>query len=796
MKRQRKVFLLMGVLAAILALSATNSQARYYPNQEQPRPHVIKGLVTVEFEDGVDVKNAVKSFGSVSFGIPSLDPILADFGVNDFRKLFPWRTEKPKTNSGMRDLTRFYELSYPEDVDVQDVINALLQNPNVRSADAVMAIPVDASPNDPQWSQQWAMEPPGPDPNYYSAWDIETGSDSVIFADIDSGVNYRHPDLQGNIWVNPGEDVDGDNEVYDLDDLNGIDDDGNGRIDDLVGYDFFTGIGIPVWPGEDPGGVDSDPNDHNGHGTHVAGIAAGMNNNNTNITGAAGGWYGGHRSYRGVRIMCIRVGATGQDGLGYVNSNNCATGIDYAVMMGADVINASWGGAAVNAAAAGNAVASGVTFCHAAGNGNCDCPDELDGVPGVLSVAGTGGSSGGTDVKYTASNFGFWIDVSAPGANILSTNSWQYVPSTANFWGTSMASPMVGGLALLIRSAMPSLSKAQVDSIILLTADNIDGVNPSYPSQLGTGRINAFTALSALASAQFTSDVTDGNVPLTVNFTDLSPYSPTSWEWSFGTGDSSDAQNPQYTYSTPGIYDVSLVVDDTCSLGPGEEHLRNYIWAQADTLKMDSTESAVGTQIVIPVYLANTAQVKEIQFAFRLEDHNGTISLDSASVVGLRTEYFDNVSKIVSDQANEQFVYLMQTNLPGSGYSDYMLPDTGAILNLYIWVHPNAAPSQVVTIDTATVAARQSYIKTIWGNYWPDAHTPGKVTIRFCAHGDCNCDGDILVDDLSMLVDYLFRGGPPPDGRGGDVNGFGGILVDDVTYLVDYLFKQGPPPPP
>ncbi len=791
MKPQVRATSIIVLLCTIFIFVVGTVQARMYPGQDPPKRRIIKGLVTVRFEDNVDVNRAAKAFGTVSFGVPSLDPILQQYQITDFRKLFPWRTEKPPVNSGMHDLSRFYELQFPESVDVQEVINALQQNPNIRMAEPVWAIPLEAVPNDPLWSQQWAMEPPGPDPDYYDAWDIETGSDSIKYGCIDSGVNYKHRDLQGNIWVNPGEDLDGDGVVYDIDDLNGIDDDGNGRVDDLIGYDFFTGLGGGVWPGEDGGTPDPDPNDFDGHGTHVAGIAAAMNNNGLDVTSAAGGWYGGNRAYRGVQIMCLRVGATGADGLGYVNSNNCATAIDYAVMMGANVINASWGGSSVSAAAAANAVAAGVTFCHAAGNDNVNQPDEIDNVSGVLSVASVTSS----DHKSSFSNYGFWIDVSAPGSNILSTYSNQYSATTATLSGTSMASPMVAGLALLIRSAMPSLTRDQVDSLIVFNADPIDSINPSYQFMLGSGRINAFKALSGLASAKFTADVTEGNVPLTVQFTDLSPYSPTSWQWTFGTGDGDVVQNPVYTYTTPGIYDVSLIVDDTSSLGPGEEHLKHYIWARADTLTMDSQEVASASQVVVPVYLANTAQISEIMFAFQLDGHNGTVSFDSASVVGLRTEYFYSVLKVASDQNNERFAIKMTTDATGTG-SHYLQPDTGAILNLYVTVSSGASPGQLVTIDTMTVSGNKPRITTIWGDYWPDFYVPGKLAVRVCAHGDCNCDGEINVTDITVLVNYLFQFGTPPDGRGGDVNGVPPINISDLTYLVDYLFNSGPPPPP
>lgn len=790
------------IFMMVFLMLVSSGYARDYSGQAKPEPFIIPGQVTVVFEDNVNLQGFAKGFSTVNMGIPSFDRLLDDFEVYEGRKLFPWYTEKPVGGPQRGDPTRFYGFSFPETYDVMEVIEALMQNPNVRLAEPVWALPLEASPNDPQWSNQWAMSPPPPDPYYYDAWDIETGSDSIKFACIDSGVNYKHEDLKDHIWINPGEDLDGDRAVYDADDLNGLDDDGNGVVDDLIGYDFLTGIGMPVWPGEDGSGTDTDPSDFNGHGTHVSGIAAAMTNNAKGVTGIAGGWHGGNRAFRGVEIMCIRIGALANDGIGYVNSQNCGTAISYAANNGAHVINCSWGSQFTATMAQGmqDAAANGVTVCHAAGNDNADDPDYLDNDPytEVLSVAALGPYS---DTKWSSSNYGTWVDVSAPGSEILSTSSEYGAPDYLAFSGTSMASPMVAGLALLIRSACPSLTKQQVDSLIINTADTIDYLHdPFYHGKLGSGRINAYNALVDLPSAKFMADVTEGNVPLEVNFTDLSPNSPVSWLWAFGTGDSSILQNPSFTYNDPGVYSVSLLVDEGNPLGLGEEHLKHYIWARADTFTLDSIRSSVNSKVVMPVYLAHTSQIKELQYSFQFTNTND-VSLDSISVAGLRTENFYDIDTTAFDPNNERYALKMLPCHPDS--SQYMQPDTGAILMLYFQVSPVADPGLYV-IDTQTVNGKRPYISTIWGEYWPDFYTPGIIEVPLCDHGDANCDGDVNVADLTALVDYLFRGGPPVDPRGGDANGDLIIVVSDVNFLVCHLFCPStcpnhpncPPPPP
>ncbi len=757
----------------------------------EPKPFIIQGRVTIQFENNVETGNYRKAFGTVGFNLPTLDALLEQFEISHAEAVFPWRKERPALNSKVPDMTRYWEIYFPESIAVSDVIRALLQNPNVRVAEPVWAMPVAASPNDPSWPSQWHMEPPGPDPNFYTGWDQETGSDSLIFADVDTGVLYTHPDLTGNIWVNPGEDMDGDFVVRDPDDLDGIDNDGNGVIDDLIGYDFFTG-GFAVIGGEDGSAVDTDPKDYNGHGTHVAGIVAAMNNNALGVTGGAGGWYGGNRAFRGVRIMCLRVGATGSDGNGYVNSTDCGTAILYAADNGASVINASWGSQATSTMIAGMAAATvaGVSVFHAAGNDNQNAPSYLDLLgDAVVTVAATTVS----DAKWSSSNWGAEVDVSAPGANILSTVSVPpYLPSYQYYYGTSMAAPNAGAVALLIKSMMPSLKRLQIDSILIATTDNIDAINPSWIGLIGSGRVDADNAINALASARFSADVTEGQAPLAVNFTDLSPNSPISWDWSFGTGDGSTSQNPSYVYNTPGIYSVSLKVNVNHPLGLGEEHLKNYLWVRNDALQIDSVFGAKGYSRTVQVRLSNTALVDSVQLAISMTPWSG-VTLDTFSVVGARTDYFERVKYTVNNPLFSRWVISLRSDT--SGGSTYLPAGSGVILNLKFSIESGAATG-LISIDTLTVSGRKTTVSSIWGDYFPETYRAGKLLI-VCTYGDVNCDGGVAnILDLTYYVDFIFRGGPAPDIVGGDVNANGARNILDLTYLVDRIFRGGPPPPP
>ncbi|MBK7141792.1 MAG: S8 family serine peptidase [bacterium] len=781
--------------AVVVVLSVQSVHAVSIEGQALPKPTMLKGKITVQFTDEVIQSRITKGFGRVSVGVASLDQVLAKVQASAAEPIFV-DARKPAAGSALRDLTGYYELTIPENADQGEVIRELMQNPNVKLAEPVWLSYIDIStPNDPQYNSQYQMSPPGPDPQPYNAWDLERGSDSIKIAIIDTGVLYAHPDLAGNIWVNPGEDMDGDLAVFDPGDMNGIDDDGNGFIDDLVGWDFVASMSS-VWPGEDGVTRDNNPSDHNGHGTHCAGISAAMNNNATNVTGVAGGWFGGHRSSRGCRIMCVRAGGTTAGGLGELNSNDLAAAVNYAANNGADVINASWGGGSFSSplnTAMFNAIAAGTSFIHSAGNDNVDAEGWHDQVPGVVTVAATYNA----DQKWTwnatqGSNYGTWITVSAPGQNILSTVSNSYTPSTAIYTGTSMAAPYVAGLNALIRSMMPSLTRAQVDSIITVTTDNIDTQNPSYVGLLGTGRVNAFTALSNLANAKFTSNVTDANVPFTVNFTDQSPNSPSTWDWAFGDGGTSTDQNPSHNYTVPGIYDVSLKITE--SRGLGEEHLQNYVWARADTIKIDSVMVDPGTKAVLNIYLSNTAQVKNMILPFNMTNSEG-ITLDSFSVVGTRTSAFEYAAL---DGGDGMYTFGFDLRPTLTGTPNYMTVGNGNILKLYLNIPSTATKGAVVTIDTLSLGlggSKKPKIAAVFADYWPVFKT-GKVVVRPCLRGKILCGtGAVDLTDLSLLISYLLTGSPTADPYGGNVNAVGGIDLSDLSYLIAYLIAGGNPPP-
>lgn len=287
----------------------------------------------------------------------------------------------------------------------------------------------------------------GADIKATEAWDITKGSSDIVVAVIDTGIDYFHEDLHANLWRNLGE-IPG----------NGIDDDGNGYIDDVYGYDFVSG--------------DSDPMDDHFHGSHVSGTIGAVGNNGIGVAGVC--W--------NVRLMAVK--AFNEDGNGTVDWAVAA--IEYAIANGARIINASWGledRSRALADAVAEAQAAGVIFVAAAGNSRTDTPFYPAGYESVIAVA----SVGNRGERSNFSNYGPHVDISAPGEQILSTMPDGRYDLVS---GTSMSTPHVSGVAALVLSRHPEFTAPQVATILKNTADPI-----TSDRAIGRGRVNAYAAV-------------------------------------------------------------------------------------------------------------------------------------------------------------------------------------------------------------------------------------------------------------------------------------------------------------
>ena len=354
-------------------------------------------------------------------------------------------------------------------------------------------------PNDPYNDALWAFDNPGYYTHYYGSFPVKQttteGIDmniwkawehypltkeetrTVTIAIIDTGIDYRHPDLKDQMWVNK-------NEIPD----NGIDDDGNGYVDDIYGWDFYNNDATVCHYTETEAGYVAHPDDNDNHGTHIAGIIAATANNNIGIAGVA--------SNINVQIMSLKIhGGSSSSG----SVANAIKAIRYAESMGADICNLSWGTTNYNQALELTIRESSMLFVTAAGNNGINnngtpmFPASLR-LPNLISVAYI--NNDGTlaaDSNYGVST----VDIAAPGEDIYSTLVGSYGYSS----GTSMAAPHITGLAAMIYAYHENIYPAQVKELIINTMTPLDSLNGCL---INPGIPNADAAISSLS--EITSD--------------------------------------------------------------------------------------------------------------------------------------------------------------------------------------------------------------------------------------------------------------------------------------------------
>jgi subtilisin family serine protease len=360
---------------------------------------------------------------------------------------------------------------------VEAAIRRLERDPAVRYAEPNFLLSADThggTPNDPALHQLWGLDNfgqtvdgvagvPDADIDAREAWAVSTGSSEVVVGVIDTGVDFGHPDLAANMWVNNGEDCSGCR-------TNGLDDDGNGYVDDWRGWDFVND--------------DNNPFDDAGHGTHVAGTIGAAGDNGIGIAGVS--WT--------VRLLALKFLSASGTG----STADAISAILYASAKGAPVTNNSWGGEDYSQAlrdAVAAADASGSLFVAAAGNSFTDTdaspsyPSSFE-LPNVVSVAATDAADG----RAWFSNYGRrTVDLGAPGMNVYSTwpgGSYRFQD------GTSMAAPHVAGAAALAKAAFPSATGAGLKALLLRTVDPVSALGGATTTG---GRLNADTALRCSA---------------------------------------------------------------------------------------------------------------------------------------------------------------------------------------------------------------------------------------------------------------------------------------------------------
>lgn len=471
-----------------------------------PGMMVVSDAIVVEFAP--EIRGLLPEVGELvgaRLGVASLDDIAAAIDARSVETMFPYAGRNARER-GLPDLSGWVRIRFdPRLATPEELVAAYLANPLVVSAEVIGVHMITATPNDGNYASQWHLNQSNDkDIDAPEAWDIGVGGPGIVVAVLDTGVRYYHKDLgggnaspsnpgatNGNIWINWAE----------KNGVAGVDDDGNGYVDDWVGYDFVA-TASSCWSGEDCGTIDNDPRDFNGHGTHCAGIVGAINNNGYAVASPAGGWGNGtlQPTANGTKVMCLRMGYAGTylgQQVGYVLMDAAANSFYYAANNGAKIASCSWGSSNSGgiASAINYFIAAGGLVFVAAGNSNNQSASYVASRSDCWSVAATSQ----TDAKASFSNYGTWVDISAPGVAIQSTYHSYSNPTpdyVAALDGTSMACPLVASVAAAVWAKNPSWTASQVWARVRDTTDSISAQNPSFNGLLGSGRINLFNALN------------------------------------------------------------------------------------------------------------------------------------------------------------------------------------------------------------------------------------------------------------------------------------------------------------
>ncbi len=494
---------------------------------EESLSNAVNGIVRVKLTSDVinQLSVSLKS-GTLKTDVTDIDSVMSTIGATSFERTFPYckRFEQRTKEAGLdlwydvkfdstttelaTVLQKFSSLSEIKHIETihkikNTSVGKIKFNPSAFTKSLKSTRTSSYPFNDDYLSYQWQYNNTGnitdskvgSDINLFKAWETQTGSEDVIVAVVDGGIDYTHPDLADNMWINPNESSDN------------TDDDNNGYNDDIYGYNFVDTTGTIV------------PQDH---GTHVAGIIGARNNNTTGVCGIAGG----DDTHVGVKLMSCQVFKTvisGNDTTEY-SAENIEEAIKYAADNGAVICQCSWGYDGLtelpqsmqeaidyfiaNAGydESGNQdgpMAGGIVF-FAAGNDE----KSTNAYPAMYDQVIAVGSCGADYTISSFSNFGSWIDIMAPGGedNYTSIANNEYILSTctvsddgdyAFMIGTSQACPMVSGVAALILSQYggTGFTPDDLKEKLYQGAIDLDSCNTNYSGLMGVGLINAAAAL-------------------------------------------------------------------------------------------------------------------------------------------------------------------------------------------------------------------------------------------------------------------------------------------------------------
>ncbi len=528
----------------ICALAVAFSLSNFAIAQQQHKIATPRFEIPSEAKDGIDYMSRTIIFKvnpmyralctATSINHSGLNALIQQLGLSSFSKIYPRAQppEKAVNQYGQKlvDLSLIYQYKYTSNVSLQEALDKFAGLGICTYAEPHFLPKAYFTPNDPSLSVQYNIVKI----NAEAAWNISTGDTNVVIGIVDTGTEPTHPDLAGNIKhnyfksiTNPGDTIDG------------IDNDGDGYIDNFSGWDLGMNDNDPTWQGD-------------AHGVHVSGIADAVTNNAVGIAGVG---------YK-CKFLPVKIAdATGVLVASY-------EGIQYAADHGCKVINCSWGGS--GGGSYGQDIINYATFnmdalvvAAAGNNGNsvAEYPGYFD---NVLSVAATTS----TDARASYSNYGNWVKICAPGDNVYSTYSLSQ-GSYAYLSGTSMASPCTAGAAAMVRSFFPSYNALQTAARLQVTADTSiysPSVNlATMKNMLGTGRVNLYRALNDPGSPSVS--MTTRNITVGASGIGAPVAGDTLFIGGIFTDFLSPTTNLTATLTTPSTYVTILPATSVATLG-------------------------------------------------------------------------------------------------------------------------------------------------------------------------------------------------------------------------------------
>lgn len=735
-----KKFFVFGLIFLLLVFSALAIN----------QPEYVDGEVIVKLKQNPD-KIILNSDGIIETGT-SIDALNSKYKVTKMDKVLERHEKNKKVLNSFKKhgLDRISLLKISKNVDVNEAVRDFNNNPNVEYAEPNYIVQTALMPNDPDFSKLYGLHNTGQtggtadaDIDSPEAWDLQTGNSGVLIAVIDTGVDYNHEDLSANMWTNSGEIAN-----------NGVDDDANGFIDDVRGWDFYSN--------------DNDPFDDHGHGTHVSGTIGAVGNNNIGVAGV--NW--------NVKILPIKFLGSGGSG----TTAGAISSVQYATLIGVHIMSNSWGGGGFSQAlkdAISAANDAGILFVAAAGNSNSNndvfpsYPASYD-VPNVVAVAATDHN----DLKASFSSYGAnSVDLGAPGVNTYSTvpkgtcslcdpSGYKYLS------GTSMATPHVSGVAGLIKAQFPALTSDGIKARLLSGVDKIaslDGIT------ITGGRLNAINTLET--------DTTPPSAVTDLAATNAGSNSVTlTWTATGDDGNIGTASAYDVRYSTSPIADAN--------------------WDNAAKATNEPKPQASGNMETFKV--TGLASNTTYYFALKVIDNGGNPSalsnIASATTTTPTIIFNDNMENGLNGWTSTS-LWHQETKRAYSPVTSWAYNTGSPNYNYDIGTNSGSLTSPIIDLSafkSAFLTFKYFYQTETTGTTYDQRWVQVGVNVNFSNVKQLSGDSMLVWNDYSLDISS-YSGKPNVQVRflfntiDGILNNYEGWYIDDVTLLGELVGSNATP---